>query len=72
VPLNRTAIDIKAIANWFQSVGQWLNWNPLHKFSGDNDKRINLWPAHRELPWKCQPSADRELAKSFTAAITKT
>ena len=35
------------------------------------DKRINSWPAHRELPWECQTSASRELAQRFTAAIAK-
>jgi len=52
-------------------MGRWLNWDPLQTFSGDSDKPVNLWPAHRGLPWKYQASAGRESAQSFTAAIDK-
>ena len=78
VLLNRTAIDLKAIANWFQPMGRWLNWDPLQTFSGDNnnndndnDKQIKFWQSHWELLRNCQLSAGRELAQSFSAAIAK-
>ncbi len=69
--LNRRSINRKAIYSRLQSMGRWLNWDPLQTFSGENDKRINFRPANRELPWERQPSLSRELAQGFTASIAK-